>query len=178
MELVISILGALGAWLLVAGPVYQAALELREQDIDRAGIDAATAGIPKPAGFSPWWWLLPPVAYYKSQKRGRAYRQATMDALGPEQLKQSVDFLNKARGWLIIASGAFFIAIKETWEVSEILHWPSWLMWVVVVVLVIVSIGYTAGSIATSEHLLRKDEDASRHRRRVNGRTHDDIHNG
>jgi hypothetical protein len=38
----------LAAWLLVAGPLYQGALELREEDVDREGIEASTAGTPRP----------------------------------------------------------------------------------------------------------------------------------
>jgi hypothetical protein len=40
--------GFLGAWLLVAGPLYQGALELREEDVDREGIEASTGGAPRP----------------------------------------------------------------------------------------------------------------------------------
>jgi hypothetical protein len=35
MNQVIAWAGFLGAWLLVAGPLYQGALELREEDVDR-----------------------------------------------------------------------------------------------------------------------------------------------
>ena len=34
----------LAAWLLVAGPLYQGALELREEDVDREGIGRCRAG--------------------------------------------------------------------------------------------------------------------------------------
>src|SRR4051812_21528315 len=118
MELVIAIIGALGAWLLVGGPLYQGALELREQEIDRDAIGALMATVPEEPRMSPWWWLVPPVAYVKLQRRSRRHHAATMQVLGPEHAKSTVTFLNKARGWFIDGAGAFLIAIKETWEVS------------------------------------------------------------
>lgn len=134
MEYAILIVGALGAWLLVAGPLYQASLELQEQEVDREEIDRVTSAVEAPAPISPWWWLLPPVAYVKQRKQSGAHRQAVMDALGPRQLEQTVSFLNKASGWMIVAAGAFLIAIKETYEVVELFEWPIWVFWVLVVV--------------------------------------------
>src|ERR1700727_150478 len=43
MNQVIAWAAFLGAWLLVAGPLYQGAIELHEEDIDRDAIDAALA---------------------------------------------------------------------------------------------------------------------------------------
>jgi hypothetical protein len=45
-----------GAWLLVAGPLYQGSVELGELDFDRDGIQGTAAAVH-------WWWLLPPVMY-------------------------------------------------------------------------------------------------------------------
>jgi hypothetical protein len=60
-----------GAWLLVAGPLYQGALELREQDIDREGLEASKARVEPPKMPSPWWWLVPPVFYLLRRQHGR-----------------------------------------------------------------------------------------------------------
>ena len=51
--------GFLGAWLLVAGPLYQAAQELDEQEFSRE--ELATAATRSEAGDRPsaWWWLIP-----------------------------------------------------------------------------------------------------------------------
>src|SRR5262245_46427725 len=76
MDQVIDWAGFLGAWLLVAGPLYQGALELREEDVDREGLEASKARVPRPESPSPWWWLLPPVFYLIRRNRSRAYRQA------------------------------------------------------------------------------------------------------
>ena len=66
MQHVILILGALGAWFLVAGPLFQAAVELREQEFDREEMEKATSSVQAPKSISPWWWLLPPVAWSSS----------------------------------------------------------------------------------------------------------------
>jgi hypothetical protein len=54
MDGVIAWCGFFGAWLLVAGPVYQAALELQEQDIERERLQEATAQVPAPDPVSAW----------------------------------------------------------------------------------------------------------------------------
>jgi hypothetical protein len=72
MNQVIAWVGFLGAWLLVAGPLYQGALELREEEVDREGIEASTARVPRPDPPSPWWWLLPPAVYLIRRHRGNA----------------------------------------------------------------------------------------------------------
>ena len=58
----------LGAWLLVAGPLYQGSTELTEMDLDREAIAGARASTTQTAQYrrpSVWWWLLPPVATRK-----------------------------------------------------------------------------------------------------------------
>jgi hypothetical protein len=57
-----------GAWLLVAGPLYQGSAELAELDFDREGIQGTAAAV-QAAQTRPsaWWWLLwfclrPPTA--------------------------------------------------------------------------------------------------------------------
>lgn len=96
MELFILIASFLGGWLLVTGPVYQAALELGQEQIDRAGFEAAAKAVPRPVPLSRWWWLLPPVAYLIHRSRDNAYREAVMHTLTTEQRTQMVGFMNKA----------------------------------------------------------------------------------
>jgi hypothetical protein len=47
MDQVMAWAGFLGAWLLVAGPLYQGALELLEEDVDREGMQASIADLPR-----------------------------------------------------------------------------------------------------------------------------------
>ena len=158
MEHVILILGALGAWLLVAGPLFQAALELREQEIDREAIEAVTSTVQAPPPISPWWWLLPPVAYVKQRRQSQLHRQAVMDALGPRELEQTLSFMNKASGWMIVAGGAFLIAIKETFEVVELFELPIAVFWVLVVVAPVLCVGNAAIRMARSAKALGTDQ--------------------
>lgn len=144
MDWIILACGSLGGWLLVAGPVYQAALELREQEIDREKIDAVVSSVAPPARMSPLWWLLPPVAYFKQRALSTEHRNRIMHALPKEQVEQTLTFMNKARGWLIVSLGAFLIALKETWELAERAHWPLWLFIAIVVVAFILCVGNAA----------------------------------
>ena len=64
-------LSFIGAWMLVAGPLYQGALELLAQDLDREGIEQATSGLVPPAPPNGWWWLFPPeLTSWHCGKRG------------------------------------------------------------------------------------------------------------
>jgi hypothetical protein len=165
MNQVIAWVGFLGAWLLVVGPLYQGALELLEEDIDREGIDAAIARIPRPDRPSPWWWLLPPVMYLIRRHRRNAFRRAALAQLTQAQRDQSTSFINKATGWFTVAFGAALLAAEQTWQVIERQHWPAWLFWILIIVMLGVSVlntalrmthGRAAGSAAQ-----RSDEDSS-----------------
>jgi hypothetical protein len=43
-----------------------------------------------------------------------------------------------AAGWSMVAAGAFFIAVKETYEVVELYAWPLWVFVVLLVVMLAV----------------------------------------
>jgi hypothetical protein len=155
MDYVITISGFLGGWLLVGGPIYQAALELKEQEVDREAFDTATHDVPQPPRISSWWWLLPPVAYVLNARRNEKHRQAVFAAMKPEHIKQTVVFLDKARGWVLVAAGAFFIALKETWDLVHLLNWSVAVFWVLVVVLPIVAVFFTAYTLSRSQKVLK-----------------------
>jgi hypothetical protein len=144
MNQVIAWAGFLGAWLLVAGPLYQGALELLEEEIDREGIEATKSQVLRPDPPSPWWWLLPPVIYLIRRHRSRRYRQAVMDQLTQAQRNQFTSFINKAEGWFTVAIGAALLAAEQTWQVTERHHWPIWVFWLLVVVMLGASVLNTA----------------------------------
>jgi hypothetical protein len=144
MNQVIAWAGCLGAWLLVAGPLYQGALELLEEDIDREGIDASIARIPRPDPPSPWWWLLPPVVYLIRSHRSKAFRRSALAQLTQAQRDQATSFLNKASGWFTVALGAALLAAEQTWQVINRQHWPAWLFWILIIVMLGVSVLNTA----------------------------------
>jgi hypothetical protein len=144
MNQVIAWIGFLGAWLLVAGPLYQGALELREEEVDREGIEASTARVPRPDPPSPWWWLLPPAVYLIRRHRGNAFRRAALAQLTQTQREQFASFINKAVGWFTVAVGAFLLAVEQTWQVIERYRWPVWLFWLLIVVMLGASVLNTA----------------------------------
>jgi hypothetical protein len=133
MNQVIAWAGFLGAWLLVAGPLYQGALELREEEVDRDAIEASKANVARPESPSPWWWLLPPVMYVLWRRRSGAYRKAALAQLNPAQREQFASFVNKASGWFTVAAGACLLAAEQSWNLIERYHWPGWLFWLLIV---------------------------------------------
>ncbi|WP_232668184.1 hypothetical protein [Pseudonocardia sp. TRM90224] len=137
--------GFFGSWLLVAGPIFQAALELQQEDVQRDQIVAAgTAAKDHHPPVSPWWWLLPPVAYWLRRRRSRRFRREVLQTLTAEQRAGLIGFVNKATGWFFVAGGAALIALKETWELVEHEHWPHVIFWVLIVVMALLSFGNTA----------------------------------
>ena len=115
MDLLILWFGFAGAWLLFAGPFYQAAIELREQDIEREHINEVQGTLKTAPPVSGWWWLLPPVKFYLEFKQAREYRQLLISKLSPEVVEQLIAFISKATGWLMVGLGGFFIALRETY---------------------------------------------------------------
>jgi hypothetical protein len=146
--------GFFGAWLLVAGPIYQAALELREETFERDDLARAAATLPPDDHISAWWWLFPPAYYLKARARSKQRRSAVMGALTRTQRVQMVGFVSKAHGWFTVAFGAFLIAIKETWELHEVYEWPVAAFWALVVVAAVAAVGHTAWQMHRNEQVL------------------------
>jgi hypothetical protein len=146
--------GFLGAWFLVAGPVYQAALELEEESIERDEFADIARTLGPPPRVSPWWWLLPPVAYLLRRGRGRAYRRAVTNAMSRDQLERMVRFINKANGWLYVGLGGLLIATKETWELHEAYEWPPAVFWVLLAVMALACAANTAIRMARAHGFL------------------------
>jgi hypothetical protein len=165
MEYVIAICGFLGAWLLFAGPVYQAALELREEQLDQESFESAMASVPPTPKVSRWWWLLPPVAWAKQRRLARENRDAIMAMLDPEQREQAVNFLDKASGWIIVASGALLLGVKETWSLTELLHLPLALFWILVVVAAALGIVNAIVRMWRRSQVLQEENEAQRRNR-------------
>jgi hypothetical protein len=135
-----------GAWLLVAGPLYQGSVELTELDLDREGIQGTAAAVQAavPARPSAWWWLLPPVMYVLHRRWYKAAQQAMLAQLTETQREQMTRFRSKATGWFTVAAGAALLAAGDTWHVVQQYGWPVWLFWLLVVVMLAVSVIPTA----------------------------------
>ena len=146
--------GFVGAWLLLAGPIYQAAIELGSEAWERDAVARASSRVAPPDHVSAWWWLLPPVGYVLQRRARRRYRQAVMSLFTAEQMQQFVRFSNKATGWHFVGAGAFFIALKETWELAEHYEWPGAFFWVLVPVMFIVCALNTAVRIRRNQEYL------------------------
>jgi hypothetical protein len=135
-DTVIAWSGFLGAWLLVAGPLYQGAVELLEQD-QRAAAETSNRLPAPPPPPSAWWWLLPPVIFILRRRRSNRYRHDVLARLTPHERAERAGFLHKAAGWFVVALGGTFIAIKETGELVEHHEWPETLLPILVVVMLV-----------------------------------------
>ncbi len=145
--------GFFGGWLLVAGPLYQAALELDEQEIQREDLEVAKANVPPPERVSPWWWLLPPVGYILNHRRSDAHKKAVFASMTAEQRAGLVRYVNKATGWFFVSGGALLIATKETWELVEHNEWPSAVFWILIVVMALLAAFNTAVRMRRADEL-------------------------
>lgn len=150
--------GFIGAWVLMAGPLYQGAVELTEEKMDLSAFRSLVQTVPPPERISAWWWLLPPVAYLMTERRQRAWQQQVMAALTDQQRVQFVSYSNKATGWFVVGAGAFLIGLKETAELVEVMDWPSLAMLPLVILAVLVALGFTVRRLHLTQHTLRSGD--------------------
>lgn len=151
--------GFVGAWLLFAGPVYQAALELREEGFDedeQTALREQMSAMGRPEHINRWWWLLPPVAFYLNQRQSKQWRAKWAARLTPPQREKFRTFQQKAAGWLIVATGALFIAIKESGELVEHSEWPEWTLIPMLAVPFLMSVGFTVNRIGQRQKDARR----------------------
>jgi hypothetical protein len=142
-----------GAWLLVAGPLYQGSVELNELDFDREGIQGKAAAVQAAQDRpSAWWWLLPPVMYVLRWRWYKALQQAMLAQLTKTQREQMTSFQSKATGWFTVAAGATLLAAGETWQIVQHYGWPVWLFWLLVVVMLAAAVLNTAVQMISNAH--------------------------
>ncbi len=159
MELFIFIASFIGAWLLVAGSVYQAALELRDQDIERDRIKMAAAKVAPIPKVSGWWWFIPPVKFILERQRDDLYRKAYLDAMTTEDAEALVSFLNKSQAWAYVGFGGFLLALKETYELLHLNAINSIPLFILIVFLLsVVSVTNTVIRIRRSENMLTQKD--------------------
>lgn len=154
MELLIAIIGFIGAWLLVAGAVYQAALELKEENVNHEHFDAIKQTVDPAPPVSVLWWFLPPVKWYLERRRSRLFRERFITVLSPEDAEALISFLNKANGWLIVAAGGWLLAMKETYDTLETLRLPVWVLPLAVVAMSLLCILFTVLTSRRSKDVL------------------------
>jgi hypothetical protein len=85
-----------GAWLLVAGPLYQGSVELGELDFDR---DLTV-----------------------SRERQQPSQTAQLTHTQREQMAR---LQSKSAGWFTVAAGATLLAAGETWQIVRHYDWPA-----------------------------------------------------
>ena len=136
--------GFLGAWLLVAGPVWQAVTELAEEEFERERFHDVMHDVPPPDPVSYWWWLLPPVHLYLSRRSKERFQNQVLLALPDEDYAALNSFMAKARGWMFVGTGGLLILSKETWELVEGHEWDTWIFWVLFVGMALLAVGNAA----------------------------------
>ena len=113
-----------GTWLLFAGPIFQAALELSDQDLERDRIRATAEKVIINQHVSPWWWLVPPVKIVLENIQQRKWRREYFSLMLPKDREAFLNYSYTASGWLIVAAGALLLALNETWSLGEAFHLP------------------------------------------------------
>jgi hypothetical protein len=154
VEVLVRWCAFVGAWLLVAGPVFQAAVELDDLTFRREEVLDTLAGVPERPRPSPWWWLIPPVAYVLQRRHSRAMRMDVLEAMDRDQVERWVDFTDKATGWLFVAAGAFLLAVTETEDLREHYEWPVAVFWVLLVVMAVLCAVNTATRMDRSRRMV------------------------
>ena len=127
--------GFLGAWLLVAGPVYQAVLELQAEEFETERLRTMANAVPSPEPISPWWWLLPPARYVLKRRRQNEYQMRVLASMNDEDYTAFTSYVNKAVAWIFVGTGGFLIAANETYYLVTGLHWPIAILGVLIVVM-------------------------------------------
>jgi hypothetical protein len=167
MEQLILWAGFLGAWLLVAGPLHQARIELAEEEFERDRFQLVMDEVGEPERVSSWWWLLPPLRLYLGHRRREQWQRAVWLKLPDEDFAALTSFFAKARGWMLVGTGGLLIAAKETFELVEGHEWPMWLFWVLALGMMLLCLAYTAlgaareAGVAESRSRLRTTEDGA-----------------
>lgn len=130
-----------GAWLLVAGPLYQGSVELNELEFDREGIQGSAASLESAQGRpSAWWWLLPPVMYVLQRRWYKTLRLALLAQLTQTQREQMASLQSKSAGWFTVAAGATLLATGDTWRIIQHYGWQVWVFWLLDVAMLAASV--------------------------------------
>jgi hypothetical protein len=143
--------GFVGAWLLVAGPIWQAVVELRDEDFEREKYTAAMDVVPPREQVSTWWWLVPPLHFVLNQRSKGRWQDDIMAALPDEDYEALSSFMSKVRGWMLVGGGGLLIATKETYELVEGNEWPTGIFWVLIVVMALAAASQAAFQVARAD---------------------------
>ena len=112
-----------GSRTLVAGSVFQAVLELQEQNNIRDEVANVLKSAPPPAAVSAWWWLVPPIAYAFERRRWKARQETMMAALADRQRT--------------------LLATSETRQVCDAYDWSTPVTVMLVVAAMVAAVSFT-----------------------------------
>ena len=151
-------LALLGAWLLFAGPVQQAVQELHAEQVEHDRLSRPRQLVARPVPVPAWLWLLPPVALVLHRKRVTAFQHEYFKFLDIDQRRALINFLNLAAGWSVVAAGGWFIALSETYSLTNEHGWP--LVWFAVIsgAVTIIAAAYAIERVRRTEALLQTQD--------------------
>lgn len=129
--------------------------------MDREAIRSQAETISRPGHVSPWWWLLPPVAYVQASRIQNAWQQQVMASLTSEQRVQFLTYSNKATGWFIVGGGAALIGIQQAVELVGTLHWPVLVAIPLVAAAAAAAMAYTVRRMHLTQRALHAGETAA-----------------
>lgn len=136
----ILIIEMIGDWLLFAGPLLQAAIELREEadgwDDVHKHLREAVKSDDWPKRVSFLWWLLPPVKIHLERKRSDKAQSIISRELSEDELKMFRVFGLKARAWVIVSGGAWLMALATSYQVLSQDFGFSLISWLISMILI------------------------------------------
>lgn len=160
MDVLVAWCGFVGAWVLVAGPMYQGAVELGELGRGTAAIRTHANAIPH-TRISPWWWLLPPIAYAMTKRRENAWQEQVLASLTARQRAEFITYSNKAAGWFVVGAGAALIGVKETVELVETLEWPGATSIALIMAAAVIALSFTVRRIHLTDRALHTGDESA-----------------
>lgn len=104
---------------------------------------------------SPWWWLLPPVAYVLTRRSESAWQRRVLESLTARQRAEFVAYSNKASGWFVVGGGAALIGVKEAVELVETLEWPEPIAFVLIAAAAAIALAFTVRRMHLTDRVLR-----------------------
>jgi hypothetical protein len=152
MATIILWIYAAGCWLIFAGSIYQAALDIKEQDIEFDRIRQVGRDIHKERNVSAWWWLFPPIKISKESKNHKEYERRYLKALSSEDTESMVNLRSKTTAWLYVGVGALLVSIEATWSVTEHYKLKIWLFVITCIAVAYICIVNMITSIRRAEH--------------------------
>jgi hypothetical protein len=82
-----------------------------------------------------------------------------MDVVPPNEVQPLVHFSETATGWLFVASGAFLIAVNETWELREAYEWSTAVSVVLVIAMLLACAANTVVRVRRKDAILAPGRD-------------------